>query len=79
MDSAVISTEGMTPKVDTEKLVTVSEAARLLKIGRMGVHQAIQRGRLAAIKLGGVLFINRSDLSKYQKSKSVGGRPKKKK
>jgi excisionase family DNA binding protein len=79
MDSAVISTEGMTPRVDTEKLVTVSEAAGLLKIGRMGIHQAIQRGRLPAIKLGGVLFINRSDLSKYEKSKSVGGRPKKKK
>jgi excisionase family DNA binding protein len=79
MDGAVILTEGMTPKVDTEKLVTISEAAKLLKIGRMGIYQAIQRGRLPAIKLGGVLFINRSDLAKYRKSKSVGGRPRKNK
>jgi len=78
MDSAVISTEGMTPRVDTDKLLTMTEAARLLKIGRTGIHQAIQRGRLPAIKLGGLLFINRSDLAKYEKNKSVGGRPKKK-
>ena len=75
----MLDSAAMTPKVDTEKLVTVTEAAKLLKIGRMGVHQAIQRGRLPAIKLGGVLFIDRSDLPKYRKSKSVGGRPKKKK
>jgi excisionase family DNA binding protein len=78
MDSAVILTGDMTPKVETEKLVTVSQAAKILKIGRTGVHQAIKRGRLPAIELGGLLFINRSDLAKYQKTKSVGGRPKKK-
>ena len=75
----MLDSAAMTPKVDTQKLVTVTEASKLLKVGRMGVYQAIQRGRLAAIKIGGVLFINRSDLPKYQKSKSVGGRPKKKK
>ena len=78
MTGAMVFTEGMTPRVDTDKLITMSEAARLLKIGRTGVHQAIKRGRLPAIKFGGVLFINRSDLPKYQRSKSVGGRPRKK-
>ena len=69
----------MTPTIDTEKLLTVSAAAKLLKIGRAGVYQAIKRGRLAAIEIAGVFFINRSDLPKYRKSKSVGGRPKTKK
>jgi excisionase family DNA binding protein len=69
----------MTPTIDTKKLLTVSAAAKLLKIGRAGVYQAIKRGRLTAIEIGGVVFINRSALPKYQKSKSVGGRPKKKK
>jgi excisionase family DNA binding protein len=68
----------MAPKIDTRELLTVPAAARLLKIGRMGVHQAIRRGRLPAIKLGNAWFIKRSDLPKYKASKSVGGRPKKK-
>ena len=78
MDGLMLS-ETMTPRIDTEKLVTVTEAAKILKIGRMGVHQAIKRGKLPAIKLGGVFLINRSDLPKYERSKSLGGRPKKKK
>jgi excisionase family DNA binding protein len=69
----------MTPKVDTEKLVTVSTAAKILKISRAGVYKAIERGRLEALEIGGVLFINRTNLPSYRKSKSVGGRPKKKK
>lgn len=70
---------GMTPKIDTAKLITVNEAAKLLKITRMGVYKAIHRGKLPTVEIGGIRFINRSELPKYQRSKSVGGRPKKKK
>jgi len=45
----------------------------------MGVYKAIERGRLRAMEIDGVLFINRADLPKYLKNKSVGGRPKKQK
>ena len=68
----------MTPRIDTEKLITVNTAAKLLKISRMGVYKAIQRGRLATVEIDGVLFINRPDIPRYRQSKSVGGRPKKK-
>ena len=68
----------MTPKIDTGKLVTISTAAKLLKISRTAVYKAIKRDRLTTVEIGGVLFINRADLPKYRKSKSVGGRPKKK-
>ena len=78
MDSAVIFTEDMTPKVDTANLVTVPQAAKLLKITRAAIHKAIKRGRLPHIDVGGVFLIQRADLTKYKKSKSVGGRPKKK-
>jgi excisionase family DNA binding protein len=74
----MLDSAAMTPKIDTKKLVTVSTAAKMLKIGRNGVYKAIQRGKLTAIQIGGIRFINRSDLPKYQKAKSVGGRPKKK-
>jgi len=67
----------MTPQIDTDKLVTVPEAAKLLNVTRAAVHKAIKRGRLPYLKLGGVFLIQRADLIQYRKSKSVGGRPKK--
>jgi excisionase family DNA binding protein len=67
----------MTPKIDTEKLLTVPQAAKLLRITPAGVHKAIKRGRLPYLGLGGVFLIQRADLIRYKKSKSVGGRPKK--
>ena len=70
-------TDSMAPKIDTEKLVTVTQAAKLLKITPAAIHKAIKRGRLPYIELGGVFLIQRPDLIKYNKSKSVGGRPKK--
>lgn len=67
----------MTPKIDTEKVVTVPQAAKLLNVTRAAIHKAMKRGRLPHIEIGGVFLIQRADLTKYKKSKSVGGRPKK--
>ena len=77
MELAVISSGSMTPTIDTKTMLTVSAAARLLKITRAAVYKAIERERLEIVEIGGVIFINRSALSKYRKNKSVGGRPKK--
>ena len=71
--------QSMTPRIDTEKLVTVPQAAKLLKITPAAIYKTIKRGRLPYLKLGGVFLIHRADLIKYRKSKSVGGRPKKQK
>lgn len=78
MEGVVLSNEGMTPRIDTDKLVTVPQAAKLLKVTRAAIHKAIKRRRIPFIKLGGVFLIQRADLTKYTKTKSVGGRPKKK-
>jgi len=67
----------MTPKIDTDKLVTVSQAARLLKITPAAIHKAIKRGRLPSLKIGPIVVIERAHLKLYRKNKSVGGRPKK--
>ena len=67
----------MAPKIDTDELVTVPQAAKLLKISPAAIHKAIKRGRLACLKIGGVFLVERADLMQYRKSKSVGGRPKK--
>jgi excisionase family DNA binding protein len=78
MTALVVSSEGMTPRIDTAKLVTVPQAAKLLSVTRAAIHKAIKRGRLPHLELGGVFLIQRADLTKYKKNKSVGGRPKKK-
>jgi excisionase family DNA binding protein len=67
----------MTPKLDTRKLVTVSQAAGLLKITSAAIHKAIKRGRIPYLKLGRVFLIERGHLILYRRNKSVGGRPKK--
>lgn len=67
----------MAPKVDTDKLVTVSQAAKLLKISPAAIHKAIKRDRIPYLKLGRMFLIERADLISYVKNKSVGGRPKK--
>ena len=67
----------MTPKVYIESLVTVRQAAKLLNITPAAIHKAIKRGRLPCLKLGRVFVIQRADLIRYRKTKSVGGRPKK--
>jgi excisionase family DNA binding protein len=67
----------MTPKVDIQNLVTVQQAAKLLNITAAAIHKAIKRGRLPYLKLGRVILIQRADLIRYSKTKSVGGRPKK--
>ena len=67
----------MTPKIDPEKLVTVPQAAKLLKITPAAIHKAIKRGRIRCLKLGRVFLIERANVMLYGKTKSVGGRPKK--
>ena len=56
-------------------LFTVTQAAKLLKVTRQGIHNAITRGRLIASRVGSVLLIRRSALERYTKSRKRTGRP----
>ena len=67
----------MTPKIDIDQLVTVPQAARLLKISPAAIRKAIKRGRIPFLKIGRAFLIKRAQLKAYRKSKSLGGRPKK--
>lgn len=62
----------MTPKIDTDKLVTVSQAARLLKISPAAVYKAIKRGRIQFLKLGRVFLIERADVISYREQVGWG-------
>ena len=67
----------MAPKIETDELLTVPQAAKLLKISATAIHKAIKRDRIPYIKLGRRFLIQRKDLIQYTQSKSLGGRPKK--
>ncbi len=59
----------------TSSLVTVTQAASKLKVSRQNIHQAIERGRLKASRVGSVLLVSLADLDRYGKSRKRTGRP----
>ncbi|MGC0271727.1 helix-turn-helix domain-containing protein [Pseudactinotalea sp. Z1739] len=48
--------------------MTTGQAASLLGIGERAVRQAIQRGRLPAVRVGGRWVIEREDLEQYRQA-----------
>jgi excisionase family DNA binding protein len=62
-------------KTATENLLTITQAAAKLKVSRQNIHDAIDRGRLKATRVGAVLLLHRSDLEAYSKSRKRTGRP----
>ena len=57
------------PKVDTNvDMLTVKEAAALLRVDRKTIHREIACGRLAHIRLGRVIRIPRDVLGLVRKS-----------
>jgi excisionase family DNA binding protein len=59
----------------TGDLLTVTEAAKALKVTRQNIHAAIERGRLKATRVGAVLLVARAALMAYGKSRKRTGRP----
>ena len=63
-------------KVDSDNLVTPTEAARIRGVSIQAISQLIKRGSLKAVEIGGRLFLDRNQVEDFTPSK--GGRPKKK-
>jgi excisionase family DNA binding protein len=53
-------------KVDTEKLLTMPEAARLIGVSYQALQQAIREHRLKDIRIGGHIFIPLEEAQKYK-------------
>ena len=66
-------------KSSNPDVLTVSQAAAVLKTTRQNIHAAIVRGRLKATRVGAMLLIERAALTAYGKSRKFTGRPPKKK
>jgi excisionase family DNA binding protein len=65
-------------KEEVPDMLTIPQAAKVLGITRQSVWQAIQKGRIKALRFGHVSLVPRSALEEYETTKSKGGRPKKK-
>ncbi len=63
----------------TGDMLTITQAASLLKTSRQNIYAAIERGRLKKTEVGSMILVKRSDLKAYAKSRAFTGRPPKKK
>jgi len=67
------SSKGALPDV-----MTMGQAAATLGVSRQAIWHAVNRGRLRALRFQHVVLIPKDALDEYQRTKSKGGRPKKK-
>jgi excisionase family DNA binding protein len=64
-------------KEELPDMLTIPQAARALGVTRQNVWQAVQRGRIKALRFGHVSLILRSTLEEYAGTRKPG-RPRKK-
>lgn len=60
-------------KIDTEDLLTVSQAAEERGVSRQAVNHLIRQGKLTVVEIAGKRFVSRKALSEFEPDK--GGRP----
>ena len=64
-----------TIKVTSEDLLSVGRAAKELGISRVSAYQWIKDGKLNSIRLGGILFVLKSDVVTLKIKKATGVNP----
>ncbi|MBT9161349.1 MAG: hypothetical protein DDT27_01107 [Dehalococcoidia bacterium] len=55
--------------ISTDDLVSVTTAAHLLGRPRITIYRWVEKDKIAAIKLGGVLFIPRNEVERLKKER----------
>lgn len=58
-------------KVTTDDLMSVGRAAKALNKSRVTLYQWIKDDKLNSIRLGGILFVLKSEVERLQKEKST--------
>lgn len=58
-------------KVTTSDLVSVADAARVLGRPKMTIYRWVDAGKIVGIKLGGVLFIPKSEVERLKNEKAT--------
>ncbi|HUV56868.1 MAG TPA: helix-turn-helix domain-containing protein [Dehalococcoidales bacterium] len=67
--------EGVTIKVNTGDLVSVQDAAKELARPRVTIYRWVEAGKIIGIKLGGILFIPKSEVERIKNKKATGVEP----
>jgi len=60
--------------IDSEELLTVTQAAELRGVSRQAINHLIRQNKLDAVDIAGRRFVRRSALEKFEPDR--GGRPK---
>jgi len=60
-------------KVTTDDLVSVAEAAKVLGRPRLTIYRWIDAGKIHGIKLGGILFIPKSEVERIKNKQAAEG------
>jgi len=58
-------------KVTSEDLLSVGRAAKELGISRVWAYQCIKDGKLHTIRLGGILFVPKSEVERVKSEKAT--------
>jgi len=61
-------------KIDPNDLITQTEAARIRGVTHEAIRYLVRKGRFTVVKIGGRVFLSRSEVEAFKPS--VGGRPK---
>jgi excisionase family DNA binding protein len=56
-------------KVKTNDLLSVADAAKKLKLARYTIYRWASTGKIIGIRLGGVLFIPKSEIERLKKER----------
>ena len=63
--------QGTTIKVMTDDLLPVGKAAKALGQHRTTVYRWVEAGKIVAIKLGGILFIPKSEIQRVKSNQEA--------
>jgi hypothetical protein len=69
----MLESVAMTPRIDTNKIVTIATAAKQLKISRQAAWDAVASGRLKTVDIDGVQFVTLKSVQEYLKSRRPRG------
>ena len=58
-------------RVTSEDLLSVGRAAKELNISRVWLYQLIKNGKVSAIRLGGILFVPKSEIERLKNKQAA--------
>lgn len=62
-------------KVKTDDLLSVADAAKELELARYTIYRWVETGKIIGIKLGGIIFIPKSEVERLKKENKQATEP----